>query len=88
MSRQDSPSYRISTTAVVLGTAVLVLVVGLATVFLLGGGSSGSNGTPQMSQNIQDTGSDAGALSATAQCADPSSRQRARAFSQKARAAA
>ena len=62
MSRQDSPSYRISTTAVVLGTAVFVLVVGLATVFLLGGGSSGSNGTPQTSQNIQDSGSDSGTM--------------------------
>ena len=37
------------------GAAIAVLVVGLATVLLLGGGNSNSHGTPQTEQAITDT---------------------------------
>ena len=45
-----------------VGAAVAVLVVGLATVLLLGSGNSSSNGTPQTTQTIGDTGSGAGRM--------------------------
>ena len=62
MSTQDGPSYSLSPALAVFGAAILVLAVGLATVFLLGSGNSSSSGAPQATQTIQDTGSDAGGM--------------------------
>ena len=62
MNEKDRPPNRLAPIVSIVGAAVAVLVVGLAAVLLLGGGNSGSNGTPQTTHTAGDTGSGAGVM--------------------------
>ena len=55
MNEEDRPPNRLAPTVSIVGAAIAVLVVGLAAVYLLSSGSSGSNGTPQAGQTVTDT---------------------------------
>ena len=56
MSGQDRPSYSLSPALAVFGAAIVVLAVGLATIYLVGSGNSSSNHAPPATQTMEDSG--------------------------------